>query len=338
MDPADFDYQLPDELIARRPAPSRTDSRLLCLESGGMVHRQFSELAQCLRSGDLLVINDTRVLPARLFGRKDTGGRVEMLLERILEPQIAQVQLRASRSPVAGQTLLFDGDHQARVLARDGSFFRLAFESPLVPILESQGHVPLPPYIDRPDDAEDQRRYQTVYGRHPGAVAAPTAGLHFDEDLLKSLASSGISRGALTLHVGAGTFKPLEAEQLQAGRLHPEWLEVSDQLCRQISRTRKAGGRVVAVGTTVVRGLETAAAGGELRPYAGETELFIMPGFSFQVVDALITNFHLPASSLLMLVCAFGGTRAVLNAYGEAVAAGYRFYSYGDAMFLERSG
>ena len=336
MKPADFDYLLPAEQIARRPAPQRTASRLLCLGKSGLRHRRFSQLHECLHSGDLLVLNNTQVVPARLHGHKASGGRVEMLLERVVAPRRALVQLRASRSPKTGQALNFEGDHEARVQGRDGPFFLLEFHKPVLEILQRHGHMPLPPYIDRPDDRDDRSRYQTVYGDVPGAVAAPTAGLHFDQELLNELNQRGIQQAYLTLHVGAGTFRPLEDRQLQTQRLHPEWLNVSESLCERIAQARGQGGRVVAVGTTVVRGLESAARGGSLQAFEGDTELFITPGYSFQVVDAMVTNFHLPRSSLLMLVCAFAGQDAVMQAYEEAVAAGYRFFSYGDAMFMER--
>lgn len=339
MEPRDFHYDLPPELIAQVPLAERSGSRLLVLpREGAPRDLSFTALPELLRAGDLLVVNDTRVLPARLHGRKATGGRVELLLERLESPTRALVQLRASHPPGTGGVLEFPGGVTAEVLGRQAEFFRLEFSAPLEPILRQQGRVPLPPYIRRPDAPADQERYQTVFARQQGAVAAPTAGLHFDQSLLAALAARGVAVAALTLHVGAGTFAPLRAAQLESGRLHRERLEVTAALCAAVTTCRARCGRVVAVGTTVMRGLEAAAAGGELAPFAGETDLFIRPGHAFRVADVLVTNFHLPESSLLMLVCAFGGTSRVLAAYRHAVAARYRFFSYGDAMFLERGG
>lgn len=338
MDPSRFHYDLPDELIAQQPTLERGASRLLALGPGDERRDlQFAALAQLLRDGDLLVANDTRVLPGRLHGRKSSGGRVELLLERILAADTALVQLRSSHPPKPGSQLEFDGDVRAEMVARREEFFVLRFSRPVAEVLETLGHVPLPPYIRRPDAAADRERYQTVFARERGAVAAPTAGLHFDAPLLEALAALGVELSTLTLHVGAGTFAPLRPHQLKTGRLHGEQLAVGAELCDAVARCRARGGRVVAVGTTVVRGLETAGESGTLRPFHGETDLFIRPGFNFRVVDALVTNFHLPESSLLMLVCAFGGRERVLAAYAHAVAARYRFFSYGDAMFLERA-
>jgi S-adenosylmethionine:tRNA ribosyltransferase-isomerase len=337
MDPADFNFELPPELIAQQPLPERTASRLLELGPGGALNdRHFAELPVLLRSGDLLVVNDTRVLPARLYGAKASGGRIEMLLERVLASDEALVQLRSSHAPKPGNTLSFDGEVSATVLRRQDEFFVLRFARPVVEVLDQAGHVPLPPYIRRTDETADRERYQTVYARERGSVAAPTAGLHFNEALLARLSAQGVAFGRLTLHVGAGTFAPLRPHHLKTGRLHAERLQVSAELCTAVASCRERGGRVVAVGTTVVRGLETAAASGVLRPFDGETSLFIRPGYRFQVVDALVTNFHLPESSLLMLVAAFGGVERVMAAYREAVARRYRFFSYGDAMFLCR--
>ncbi|MCL4790582.1 MAG: tRNA preQ1(34) S-adenosylmethionine ribosyltransferase-isomerase QueA [Gammaproteobacteria bacterium] len=337
MDPADFNFELPPELIAQQPLPERTASRLLEVGAGGVLNdRQFAELPGLLRSGDLLVVNDTRVLPARLYGAKASGGRVEMLLERVLSPDEALVQLRSSHAPKPGAVLSFDGEVEATVLRRQDEFFVLRFARPVVELLDEAGHVPLPPYIRRTDESADRERYQTVYARERGSVAAPTAGLHFDAALLARLSAQGVAFGRLTLHVGAGTFAPLRPHHLKTGRLHAERLTVSTELCAAVADCRARGGRVVAVGTTAVRGLETAAGAGVLRPFDGETSLFIRPGYRFQVVDALVTNFHLPESSLLMLVAAFGGMERVMAAYREAVARRYRFFSYGDAMFLCR--
>jgi len=337
MDPTDFNFELPPELIAQQPLPERTASRLLELRPDGVLNdRQFAELPELLRSGDLLVVNDTRVLPARLYGAKASGGRIEMLLERLLSSDEALVQLRSSHAPKPGSTLSFDGEVSATVLRRQDEFFVLRFARPVVEVLDQTGHVPLPPYIRRTDESADRERYQTVYARERGSVAAPTAGLHFSEVLLSALAAQGVAFGRLTLHVGAGTFAPLRPHHLKTGRLHAERLQVSAELCTAVASCRERGGRVVAVGTTAVRGLETAAASGILRAFDGETSLFIRPGYRFQVVDALVTNFHLPESSLLMLVAAFGGRERVMAAYLEAVARRYRFFSYGDAMFLRR--
>ncbi|MFZ1625908.1 MAG: tRNA preQ1(34) S-adenosylmethionine ribosyltransferase-isomerase QueA [Gammaproteobacteria bacterium] len=337
MDPTDFNFELPPELIAQQPLPERTASRLLELRPDGVLNdRQFAELPELLRSGDLLVVNDTRVLPARLYGAKASGGRIEMLLERLLSSDEALVQLRSSHAPKPGSTLSFDGGVSATVLRRQDEFFVLRFARPVVEVLDQAGHVPLPPYIHRADATADRERYQTVYARERGSVAAPTAGLHFSEALLSALAAQGVAFGRLTLHVGAGTFAPLRPHHLKTGRLHAERLQVSAELCTAVASCRERGGRVVAVGTTAVRGLETAAASGMLRAFDGETSLFIRPGYRFQVVDALVTNFHLPESSLLMLVAAFGGMDRVMAAYREAVTRRYRFFSYGDAMFLRR--
>ena len=336
-DPTDYTFDLPPELIAQAPLPGRGDSRLLHVPAcGELAEYQFRQLGQLLRPGDLLVRNDTRVIPARMFGRKASGGRVEMLLERILEPDLALVQLRSSRSPGEGAELVFEPDVHAVVEGRQDNFFTLRFAGEVEALLEQHGHVPLPPYIERSDSAEDRERYQTVYAREPGAVAAPTAGLHFSNELLDSLVKQGVRVESITLHVGAGTFLPLRSEQLEQGRLHHERIVVDEQLCNVVAATRARGGRVVAVGTTVVRALEAAAANGDLVPVDGETDIFIWPGYEFKVVDAMITNFHLPESSLLMLVAAFHGTEPILAAYRHAIAQRFRFFSYGDAMFLEK--
>jgi S-adenosylmethionine:tRNA ribosyltransferase-isomerase len=335
----DFQYELPERLIAQRPLPGRSDSRLLCLgrRSGPPRDRHVRELAQLLAPGDLLVFNDTRVIPARLYGRKATGGRVEILLERVLDKRRCMAQIRASKSPRPGTRLLLEDGTALEVMARDGGFFELAVDAAgpaLADLLARLGHMPLPPYIERPDEAADQERYQTVFAREPGAVAAPTAGLHFDQPLLDRLAQRGVESTRVTLHVGAGTFQPVRTERIEDHRMHAEYLEVSEQACAAIDRARERGGRVVAVGTTAVRSLETAAADGELQPYAGDSRLFIYPGYTFRAVDGLLTNFHLPGSTLLMLVSAFAGRERILAAYAHAVAAEYRFFSYGDAMLI----
>ena len=334
----DFHYELPPELIAQSPLERRDASRLLCVPGPGGQYREleFSQIGSLLRPGDLLVLNDTRVIPGRLFGQKASGGRVEMLLERILEPDLALVQLRSSRSPRTGTAIEFEGGTAATVTGRQDNFFVLRFAAALEPLLQQHGHIPLPPYIQRADKDDDRERYQTVFAREPGAVAAPTAGLHFDRELLAELAQKGIEQVHITLHVGAGTFLPLRAEQLSSGRLHSERIEVSADVCAAVERARARQGRVIAVGTTVVRALEAAAANGVLAPFSGETDIFIQPGYQFAVVDAMITNFHLPESSLLMLVSAFHGTQSILAADRYAVAHKFRFFSYGDAMFLER--
>jgi S-adenosylmethionine:tRNA ribosyltransferase-isomerase len=341
MDPAEFHVDIPDELIAAEPLAERSASRLLHLPAGGgPVDRVFRDLPDLLRPGDLVVLNDTRVVPARLYGRKESGGRIELLLERVPDPaaapEVALVQLRSSHAPKPGQRLAFDGGIGATVVDRQGEFFVLRFDEPVLPLLERAGHVPLPPYIGRPDVAADRERYQTVFNAVPGSVAAPTAGLHFDAAVLAALAERGVERASVTLHVGAGTFAPLRPHHLKTGRLHAERLLVPAATCAAVAACRARGGRVVAVGTTVMRSLEAAAAGGELRPFHGETDLFIRPGFGFRVVDLLLTNFHLSRSSLLMLVCAFAGRERMLAAYRHAVAARYRFFSYGDASLLER--
>jgi S-adenosylmethionine:tRNA ribosyltransferase-isomerase len=338
MDRRDFNYALPPELIAQAPLPERGASRLLSLDgvSGAIADRGFGDLPELLAPGDLLVLNDTRVLPARAFGRKASGGRLEVLLERILGPRAARVQIRVSRSPRPGAKLMLDGGARARVCERHGNLFDLEFDCDALAYFQAHGEVPLPPYIDRPADASDALRYQTVYARRAGAVAAPTAGLHFDAAMLSELARRGIERAFVTLHVGAGTFAPVRTDRIEDHVLHAEWLCVDEALCTQVAAARARGGRIVAVGTTSVRALESAALGGALRPFEGESRLFIYPGFKFKVVDAMVTNFHLPESSLLMLVAAFAGYEHTMSAYRHAVAQRYRFFSYGDAMFVTR--
>ncbi len=337
---SDFHYPLPPALIAQRPAAERGASRLLCLDgpSRRLVDRRFRELPDLLRPGDLLIFNDTRVIPARLFGVKASGGKIEVLVERVLEERRVLAHIRASKAPKPGMSLYLEGGLEAEVRGREGELFELVFggEQPVLSLLEQHGHIPLPPYIDRPDADEDRARYQTVYARRPGAVAAPTAGLHFDEAMLDQLRTRGVESAFVTLHVGAGTFQPVRVDELSAHPMHAEYANVSAEVCERIAAARARGGRVIAVGTTVTRSLESAAAGGELRPFAGETRLFIYPGYRFRVVDALITNFHLPESTLLMLVCAFAGYDSVMAAYRHAVEQEYRFFSYGDAMFVTR--
>ena len=339
---SEFDYDLPEELIAQFPAPRRRDSRLLILDpgSGDVAHRTFPDITEYLRPGDLVVANDTRVIRGRFFATKPTGGRVEILIERILAPDRVLAWLRAGRTPKSG-TLLSVGPGRGFVVrSRREELFELEIAGidDVAQFIERNGAVPLPPYIRREAVDEDAERYQTVYARRPGAVAAPTAGLHFDGTLLAALDARGIERAHVTLHVGAGTFAPLRGESVRSHTLHCEWVEVSAAVCDAIARARSRGARVVSVGTTTLRALESAAAGGTPRPMRGETGLFIYPGYDFRCVDVLLTNFHLPRSSLLLLVCAFGGTDAVLGAYREAVARRYRFFSYGDAMLLDRPG
>lgn len=337
---AEFDYALPPALIAQYPTPRRAASRLLFLESntGTLQALQFPALLQLLDANDLLVVNDTRVIKARLSARKLTGGHVEVLIERVLAGDRALALLRANKTVREGAMLEFDNTVSARVVARHRDLYELEFlgSERIGTVLARLGMMPLPPYIRRSAQSVDCRRYQTVYAERDGSVAAPTAGLHFDRQLLEAIRQKGVRRAAVTLHVGAGTFQPLRGDRVEEHRLHSEYLEVSAAVCREVAATRARGGRVVAVGTTTVRALETAAGDGDLRPFSGDTRLFIYPGFRFQCVDALLTNFHLPRSSLLMLVCAFAGREPVLEAYRYAVNARFRFFSYGDAMFVTR--
>ncbi len=330
----DFRYDLPDAQIAQFPTTERDESRLLALDGPLPRDLTFTELPTLLKPGDLLVVNDTRVLKARLEAVKDSGGRAEVLLERILDEHTALCQVRVSKPLQPGRSLHI-GAHRLTALGREGQFYRLGFDVPVLDVLDRHGAIPLPPYIGRNTTAEDEARYQTLWSRVPGAVAAPTAGLHFTETLLAALTAGGVGRATVTLHVGAGTFQPVRVQALDEHRMHTEYYEISGETVDLIRKTRAAGGRVVAVGTTVVRALESRAAGGaELTAGAGETSLFITPGYRFRVVDALVTNFHLPESTLLMLVTAFGGYERVMNAYRHAVDTGYRFFSYGDAMLL----
>jgi S-adenosylmethionine:tRNA ribosyltransferase-isomerase len=337
----DFHFALPPELIAQQPLARRSDSRLLTLDgaTGALDDRQFHELPELLRPGDLLVFNDTRVIPARLFGRKASGGRFELLVERLLDEQRALAQIRASKAPKLGGRLQFDAGFTAVVLGRHADLFEVGVEGDeaWLPLLERHGRLPLPPYITREPTTEDHERYQTVYARQPGAVAAPTAGLHFDPALLDRLARQGVEQAFITLHVGAGTFQPLRVERVEDHVMHAERIEVSAAACEHVRAARKRGGRIIAVGTTVTRALETATDDqGVLQPWAGETRIFIYPGYRFRGVDALITNFHLPESTLLMLVAAFAGPAEIRQAYRHAVQQRYRFFSYGDAMLITR--
>lgn len=336
----DFDYELPGDLVAQRPARERSASRLLYLDgrSGNFADRRFRDLPQSIGANDVVVFNDTRVINARLRGVKATGGQVEILIERLLDARNALVQVRASKPLRRGGSIHLLGGVSARVLTREGEFYRLQFEpgSDLPSYLEHHGGVPLPPYIEHAPDADDASRYQTVYSRHPGAVAAPTAGLHFDEPMLAELCRRGIATAYITLHVGAGTFQPVRVRDIHNHVMHSEWFSVPEETVAAIKRAQARNGRVLAVGTTTLRALESAAAGGTLRAGLGETNLFILPGYRFLVVERLLTNFHLPRSTLLMLVSAFGGAEHIRRAYRHAVSERYRFFSYGDAMLIER--
>lgn len=333
---ADFHYDLPPELIAQSPPPERGAGRLLAIDGGGAAPRdlRFADLTALLAPGDLLVMNDTRVVPARLHGHKQTGGAVELLLERITHGRRFLALARASKGFRPGMAIALPGGAVATVTGRADDLLELELDRDPAPYFEAHGEVPLPPYIERTAGAADRERYQTVYARDPGSVAAPTAGLHFDHAMLERLAAAGVETAWLTLHVGAGTFQPVRADRLDEHRMHFERARVPAEVVWAIEATRRRGGRVVAVGTTVVRSLETAAQGGALEPFDGETDLFIRPGFRFRVVDAMLTNFHLPESTLLMLVAAFAGREQVLEAYRHAVAQRYRFFSYGDATFV----
>ncbi len=337
MQKSDFYYDLPQRLIAQAPLPERSASRLLKLEgeTGVIEDMMFSDLPKLLNPGDLLVFNDTRVIPARLYGHKASGGKFEMLIERIISNRQALAHIRASKSPLPETELLIEGGHQLLVTGREDDLFQVESSSiDIADILNEVGHIPLPPYIEHADGAEDRERYQTVYARNAGAVAAPTAGLHFDAAMLARLEAMGVDKVYLTLHVGSGTFQPLRVENLDEHRMHAEFCELGEFAVEKIKMAKAKGGRVVAVGTTVVRTLESASLSGELRPFRGETRLFIRPGFRFQCVDAMLTNFHLPESTLLTLVCSFAGYGQTMVAYRHAVKQEYRFFSYGDAMFV----
>ncbi len=334
---SDFAYHLPEHLIAQQPLHNRTDSRLLVLDprSDVVSHKHFADLPELLSRDDLLVLNDTRVIRARLHGHKDSGGAAELLIERIESDRRALCQVRVSKPLKPGRRVLLDPlDEPATVIERCGDLYRFEFRRDVDAVVDACGQVPLPPYIARPADEIDEARYQTVFAEHRGSVAAPTAGLHFDHALLAQCAQIGVQVARLTLHVGAGTFQPMRGQELAAHRMHSERMRVSGDVVAAVDACRRSGGRVVAVGTTVVRALEAAAASGALAPYDGETDIFIQPGYTFRVVDALVTNFHLPESTLLMLVAAFAGRRRVLDAYATAVQQSYRFFSYGDAMFI----
>lgn len=341
MKVSDFRFDLPGELIAQYPTKNRSDSRLMHLDAatGRIAHYTFKELPDLLSSDDLMVFNNTRVIPARFSGHKDTGGRVEILLERILGDNEALVQIRASKTPKPGGGITIDrGGPTVTVLEKTGDFYRVSFPEPgIAAISADHGHMPLPPYIDREDESLDKDRYQTVYATREGAVAAPTAGLHFDNALLKRLAEKGISRKEVTLHVGAGTFQPVRVDNVEDHVMHAEYIDVPKDVCEAVDQCQEKGGRVVAVGTTSVRCLETAVSDSGIGQYQGDTSIFIYPGYEFKVVDAMVTNFHLPESTLLMLVAAFAGLDNIKRAYGTAISESYRFFSYGDAMLITRS-
>jgi len=342
---ADFSFDLPEELIARYPKADRTASRLLTLNgnSGELDDSNFLNLVEQIQAGDLLVFNNTRVIPARMFGQKSTGGKVEVLVERLIDEHSVLAHIRASKSPKVGSEILLEGKVNATMVARHGALFELKIhgQESVLEVLDNIGHMPLPPYIDRPDEDSDRERYQTVYNEKPGAVAAPTAGLHFDEAMLATLKAKGVNFAFVTLHVGAGTFQPVKVDEIADHIMHAEYIEVSEEVVNQIQTTKKDGGRVIAVGTTSVRSIESAAKkaqenGSELAPFYGDTDIFITPGYQFQIIDALVTNFHLSESTLLMLVSAFSGYDNILAAYQHAVDEKYRFFSYGDAMFLTK--
>ena len=353
MKTSDFDYQLPNELIAQEVLPKRSASRLLVVENRdkknepAIFHdRFFNDLIDLIKPNDLLVFNDTKVIPARLYGQKESGGKVELMVERVLDEHRVLAHLRANKSPKPGGVLFLEGGIRATVLHRHDTLFEVSFtltkendiQQNVLALLEKHGHIPLPPYIERADTEIDRLRYQTVFARKPGAVAAPTAGLHFTDECLQSLQKKGVETAQVTLHVGAGTFQPVRVNNLHEHIMHAEWVEVSQAVCDAVTACKNRGGKVVAVGTTTVRSLESAAqaGNGELKPFSADTRLFITPGYQFNVVDAMITNFHLPESTLLMLVSAFSGYETIMSAYRHAVAEKYRFFSYGDAMFLRR--
>jgi S-adenosylmethionine:tRNA ribosyltransferase-isomerase len=334
----DFDFNLPPEFIAQFPLPKRSASRLLCLDkkTGNITHHNFKDLPNLINPKDLLVFNNTKVIPARLFATKPTGGKAEILVERILENNKLLVQIKTSKPLKTGARLILTNDTWFEIAGRQDDFFELTLHSPnlLNNILEQLGQIPLPPYITHHPTTIDNDRYQTIYAKHDGAVAAPTAGLHFDEELMANLARKKIQTAFLTLHVGAGTFQPIRTEKIADHKMHKEYIDVSEAVCEQIRNTKKAGGKVIAVGTTSARSLETACQSGEIKPYRGDTDIFIYPGYKFHCIDALITNFHLPKTSLLLLVCALAGYKNIMHTYQEAIQQRYRFFSYGDGMLI----
>ena len=336
----DFAYELPEKLIAHYPTKQRTDSRLFCLNkaTGAIQHKKFKDILNFINPGDLLVLNNTQVIPARLFAKKTTGGKVEILIEKIVDKKRISAQLKSSKSLKLGTILILETGVSLEIIARTGNIFELVFliepNTSILELLNKIGHIPLPPYIQRADELFDWERYQTVFASSPGAIAAPTAGLHFDEDLLTQLKARGVNIAYITLHVGSGTFQPIRSERLEDHRMHNEHVSVSATACEQISLTKQNNKRVIAVGTTVVRSLETAILNSQIKPFVGSTDLFIYPGFNFRCIDAIITNFHLPHSTLMMLVCAFAGYEHVMQSYYEAIKQNYRFFSYGDAMWI----
>ncbi len=340
MQVSDFNYELPSQLIAKHPTPIRSASRLMHLDAvtGNISHYQFSDLPGLLEADDLLVFNNTRVIPARLYGKKETGGQVEILIERILDTHSVKAQVRSSKSPLPGSEIILENSYvKVQVKGRGEPFFELVFPDPgVTQITNELGHVPLPPYIDRDDEVVDRERYQTIYASRDGAVAAPTSGLHFDQTLFAELEQKQVRRAEVTLHVGAGTFQPVRVDKVEDHQMHAEWLQVNQEVCSAVSDCHAAGGRVVAVGTTSVRSLESASASGHLDPFEGDTDIFIYPGYEFRSVDAMITNFHLPESTLVMLVSAFAGKENIKQAYNVAIQESYRFFSYGDAMLITR--
>ncbi|WP_038174966.1 tRNA preQ1(34) S-adenosylmethionine ribosyltransferase-isomerase QueA [Vibrio pacinii] len=347
MQVSDFHFDLPDELIARYPQPERTASRLLQLDgnSGALQDGTFTDILDQVEPGDLVVFNNTRVIPARMFGRKESGGKLEVLVERVLDDKSILAHVRCSKSPKPGSTIFIgeNDEYSALMVVRHDALFELVFNSDknVLTVLEEIGHMPLPPYIDRPDEDSDKERYQTVYNQKPGAVAAPTAGLHFDEQLLEKIKAKGVEFAFVTLHVGAGTFQPVKVDKITEHHMHAEYVEVPQQVVDAINATKARGGRIIAVGTTSVRSIESAAQdalnkGTPLAPFFGDTEIFIFPGYEYQLVDCLITNFHLPESTLIMLVSAFAGYENTMNAYKHAVENKYRFFSYGDSMFIKK--
>ncbi|MEO2267962.1 tRNA preQ1(34) S-adenosylmethionine ribosyltransferase-isomerase QueA [Pseudoalteromonas pernae] len=337
---ADFSFDLPEELIARFPQKERSESRLLKVDgnTGETSHHIFKDIIDFIEPGDLLIFNNTKVIPARMHGQKASGGKVEVLVERVLDNKRVLAHVRSSKSPKPGTMLILEGKAEMEMVGRHGELFELVLQgdASVLETLEEIGHMPLPPYIDRPDNDEDKQRYQTVYGEKPGAVAAPTAGLHFDETLMQRLKDKNVDMAFVTLHVGAGTFQPVRVDSVEDHHMHSEYIEVPDDVVAAVEAAKARGGRVIAVGTTSVRSLESAAkiGGGTLKSYFGDTDIFIYPGYKFNVVDAMITNFHLPESTLIMLVSAFSGQKHIMDAYHEAIAERYRFFSYGDAMFL----
>lgn len=338
MKTADFSYDLPPELIASEPLQDRTASRLMCLnKDGDILHKYFYDLPDLLQANDLLIFNDSKVIPARLYGQKETGGKVEILIERILSDTKALAHVKASKTPKDGNEIFLSDDVKITVTGRSNSMFWLEISTPKQNwdnILKAFGHIPLPPYMEREDRDDDAERYQTVYAKHEGSVAAPTAGLHFTDNLLTQLREKSISTAYVTLHVGAGTFQPVRVDDVSEHRMHSERFEISKETCDAIQKTKSDGGRVIAVGTTSVRVLESSSKEGLIMPSSGETDIFITPGYDFQIIDGLITNFHLPESTLLMLVSALMGKENMLNAYNQAISERYRFFSYGDAMLL----